>query len=131
MAKRNLVQEAASKNPSVVLRAFAPENEFVCSLDAWIFLEAMGSPFTTGGKPGLGDLVLAALVMTDTDAVIKARRTGKLDELMKTATKGKRPADVIPLTDALAEAINAAFEPSDSGTEAEKKDSAAPDGGSA
>lgn len=117
-------------NPTVVLRAFAPETEFVCDLDAWILLEALESPFTLGEKPGLGDLVTAALVMTDYDAVSAARRTGKLDELIHKATAGKRPADVMHLPEKLGAVIEAAFAPTHSGAEGqEKKSSAAPAGG--
>ena len=131
MSKRqNPIAAAASKNPSVVLRAFAPETEYTCSLDAWILLEALGSPFAAGGNPGLGDLVTAALVMTDTDAVIAARKSGRFAELLANATKGRRPADVLPLTEKLGMAIKAAFDPVDSGADpAEKKSSAAPAGG--
>ena len=131
MSKRqNPIAAAASKNPSVVLRAFAPDTEYVCSLDAWIVLEALGSAFTTGERPGMRDVVIAALVFTDIDAVFAARKTGKLDELVAKATAGKRPADALPLTDKIGEAIKAAFDPSDSGADPEeKKSSAAPAGG--
>ena len=128
MKRKNSIAEAASRNPSVVLRAFAADTELVCSLDAWILLEAIGSPFTTAGHPGLGDLVIAALVMADPDAALAARRAGKFDDLVRKATAGKRPADVLALSDKIAAAITAAFDPSDSGADVEKKSSQAPAG---
>ncbi len=130
MSKRNAIAEAASKNPSVVLRAFAPETEYVCTLDAWIFLEAIGSPFATAGKPGLRDMLIAALVFTDVDAVIKARRNGKFDAMVAEASAGKMPSDVMPLTDLLGAAIAAGFAPVSDVSNDEKKSSAESDGGS-
>lgn len=129
MKRKNQIAAAASKNPSVVLRAFAPETCFTLSLDGWILLEALGSPLTTSGTPGLKDLCLAALVMTDEDAVLAARKSGKLEALLASFTHGKRPADVLGLTDKIHAAINAAFDPADSGVEVEKKSSVAPVGG--
>ena len=51
--KRNVIKEAASKTPSVVLAAFAPETEYTLTLDGWILLEALGCAYVTGGKPGM------------------------------------------------------------------------------
>lgn len=129
MAKRNPIEEAKNRNPSVVLRAFAPETEFECSLDAWLLLEAMGSPLCQGETPGMRDLLLAALVFTDISAVRAARKTGKLEDLLAQATAGKRPADIADLPAKVTAAIRAGFEPLDSGAETEKKSSAAPAGG--
>lgn len=108
-------------NPSVVLRAFAPETDFTLSLDAWILLEALNSPFAAAGTPGLRDMVIAALVMTDEDAVFAARKAGKFDALVAAATAGKRPADVLGLAERIGAAIAAAFLPADSGASPEKK----------
>ena len=120
---------SSSGNPSVVLSVFAPETEFSLSLDGWILLEALDSPFATGGKPTTYDLVLAALVMTDESAVLAARRKGTLEELMSAHTAGKRPADVMGLAEPIAAAIAAAFLPVDHGAASEKKSPAAPAGG--
>lgn len=130
MANKNRITEAANRTPSVVLRAFAPETEFECTLDAWLLLEALKSPLCNGETPGMRDLLLASLVFTDIDAVHRARKTGKLDDLLASATAGKRPADLLGLPEKVTAAIQAGFAPLDDGTDpAEKKSSAAPAGG--
>ena len=84
-----------------------------------------------GNAPGLRDTVVAALVMTDEDAVIAARKAGKLDEMVRKATAGKRPSDALELAPKIKAAFEDALAPADAGTERpEKKSSAAPDGGS-
>lgn len=127
---QNSITEAASRNPSVVLRAFAPETAYTLTLNGWILLEALESPFTIGGRPGARDVLLAALVMTDEEAVLKARKAGRLDALLAAATAGKRPAAIIALTEKVGAAIAAAFDPAGDETGTEKKSSAAPAGGS-
>jgi len=120
--KRRTQTRSDSANPAVVVAAFAPDTEYVLSLDGWILLEALGSPFTRQEAPGSRDVVLAALVMTDEDALLAARRNNTLEKLLATATAGKRPADILPLIPKLTAAINAAFEPaSGGGTSGEKK----------
>ena len=117
-------------NPSAVLRAFAPETELVLTLDGYILLEAMESPLTTGQKPRIYDLVLAALVMTDESAVLAARRAGKVEDLIRANTAGKRPADIVALTPLITAAIAAAFDPVHTGAiSTEKKSSQEPVGG--
>lgn len=131
MKRTNNAIETASRNPSVVLRAFAPETPFTLTLDGWILLEALGNGYVTGAAPGLRDTVVAMLVMTDEDAVIEARKNGKLDVLVKSATAGKRPADATQYFKKIEAAFADAVAPADAGTERpEKKSSAAPDGGS-
>ena len=131
MAKRNSIADQASKNPSVVLRAFAPETEFEVTLDGWMMMEAMGLALTRGERPSTRDLIVAMLIMTDIDAVRKAHRSRKLEELISAACKGKSVGDIMAYTAKITEAIEAAFEPTDSGADAgEKKSSPAPDGGS-
>lgn len=129
MKRTNPIEDAAGKTPSVVLRAFAPETEYVLSLDGYLLLEAIGSPLTKGQVPGLRDIMIALLVMTDTDAVTKARRTGKLDSYISAASAGKKPGDIL----ALAEKVKAAFEealaPTEDGVTHEKKPSTASAGG--
>jgi hypothetical protein len=121
---------AGSGNPSVVLRAFAPETCFTLSLDGWILLEALGSAYTTGGQPTMRDTVLAILVMTDEDAVFSARKAGKIEALVAAFTAGKKPGDVLALGDKIKAAFDTALEPSNSGADSsEKKSSAAPAGG--
>lgn len=130
--KRKPSPAASSGNPSVVLRAFAPETCFTLSLDGWILLEAMGSNYTSGALPTMRDTVLAMLVMTDEDAVFEARKKGKIDQLISAATAGKKPGDILCMADKIKEAFEDALNPSDSGADpSEKKSSAAPDGGSA
>jgi hypothetical protein len=111
----------SSANPSVVLRAFAPETHFTLTLDGWILLEALESPFVTGQSPGLRDLVIAVLVMTDTAAVADARKNRGFDKLVADATFGKSPGDVMSLVPRITAAIQAAFDPADTGTQTEKK----------
>ena len=118
-------------NPSAVLRAFAPDTPYVLTLDGYLLLEALGSPLATGAKPGMYDMTLAALVMTEEAAVYAARRAGKLDELVRSATAGKRPADIMAITPAIIAAIAAAFDPVNTSASipSEKKSSPAPAGG--
>jgi hypothetical protein len=130
MAKRNQIREQASRNPSVVLRAFAPETDFVLTLDGALLLERLECKYITGGKPGLRDLILSILVMTDEDAVLEALRKRTLDKLMSSASAGKTPGDILQLGDKVAQALATAMEPTDSGTPSEKKSSAERDGGS-
>lgn len=130
MKRKNSIQSQASKNPSVVLRAFAPETEFVMSLDGWMLLESMDIGLTRGERPTTRDLIIAMLVMTDIDAVFKAKRTRKLDALISEATEGRSVGDIMGYADKVTSAVEAAFEPSDTGTETEKKPSPDADGGS-
>lgn len=128
--KRRTQPRSESAQPSVVLAAFAPETEYTLSLDGWILLEALGSGFTTGDQPTTRDIVLAAFVMTDEDAMLAARRKGTVEDLLRQATAGKRPADAVALIPKITEAINAAFAPTESGAApSEKKRPPAPAGG--
>lgn len=122
-----------SGNPSVVLNAFAPETEFVLTLDGWMLLESLDNALTNGTRPKTRDLLLAMLVMTDEEAVFAAKRRGKIDELLSTASAGRKPGDVTGYTEQILAAVEVAFEPSDSGAlrDGEKKSPAAPVGGSA
>jgi hypothetical protein len=130
MAKRNTISEQSSRNPSVVLRAFAPETEYEVTLDGWMFMEALGLALTRGERPTTRELILAMLVLTDLTAVKKAHRGRKLELLIAEAAKGKSVGDIMAYTAKVTEAVEAAFEPTDSGADGEKKSSAAPDGGS-
>jgi hypothetical protein len=123
---------SASANPSVVLRAFAPETEFTLTLDGALLLEALGCAFITGGTPGIRDAVMAVLVMTDEEAVFEARRKGRFEELMRATTKDRRPADILGLADKIAAALQDAIHPAATGADPadEKKSAAAPAGGS-
>ena len=129
--QRTAITDQASKNPSVVLRAFAPDTEFVLTLDGWMLMESLDLPITRGERPKSRDLIIAMLVMTDEVAVRKAIRTRKIDELVKSATKGKSVGDIMAFAAKVTEAVEQAFEPSDTGVETVKKDSAEPAGGSA
>lgn len=129
--RANPIAEAAGRNPSVVIQAFCPETEYTLDLDGCILLEALQSPFLTGGAPGIRDTLLASLVLTDADAVLRARRNNRIDDLIRDASRGRRPADLIALGTKISAAIAAAFAPLQTGTEpAEKKSSLAPAGGS-
>lgn len=131
MKRKPSTTTSSSGNPSVVLRAFAPETCFTLSLDGWILLETLGCGYTTGAaQPTMLDTVLAILVMTDEDAVLKSRKAGKIEALVSAFSQGKRPADVLALGAKVKQAFEAALEPSDSGADpAEKKSSVAPVGG--
>ncbi len=124
---------SASATPSVVLSAFAPDTEFELTLNGWMLLESLDNALTNGTRPKTRDLLLAMLVMTDEDAVFVAKRRGKIEELLSSASTGKKPGDVTNYTQRILEAVEAAFEPSDSGAlrDGEKKSPAAPAGGSA
>lgn len=132
MKRRRPPDLSGLATPSVVLRAFAPETEFSLSLDGWILLEALGNKFVTGGSPGFRDVVVAALVMSDEDAVFAARRKGNLDALIAEATKGRRPSHAIAMLPKVRAAFDDSLAPADTGAAAgdEKKSSAAPAGGS-
>jgi len=134
MKRKNNIAAQASKNPSVVLAAFAEETEYVLDLDGAILLESLGCAFITGGgSPGLRDTLMAMLVMTDIDAVRKAMRTpGGLQKLLDAASKGRRLAHIMGQADKIAAALEASLAPVMSGATSatEKKSSAAPDGGS-
>jgi hypothetical protein len=128
--KSSAPSSSSSANPSVVLRAFAPETCFTLSLDGWILLEALESNYTAGRAPTMRDTVLAILVMTDEEAVFAARKKGKIEDLIAAATAGKKPSDVLAMADKIAAAFEDALNPSASGADAgEKKSSAAPAGG--
>jgi len=131
MAKKNPILAAASRTPSVVVAAFAPETEYTLTLDGWILLEALGCAYVSGGRPGMRDSILAILVMTDEDAVFEARKKGKIDQLIRGVTKDKRPADIMAQVDKIRAAFDAALDPMDDGANREKKSSAESDGGSA
>jgi hypothetical protein len=123
---------STAATPSVVLRAFAEDTEYVLDLDGAILLEALDCSFIAGGTPGLRDTLLACLVMTDAAAVRAAHRTGTLDKLLSQASAGKRLADIMGRAEKIAAALEASIAPTDSGCDpTEKKLSAAPAGGSA
>ena len=117
--------------PSVVLRAFAPETDYVLSVNGVMLLEACDSPFISGERtPGMRDIMLAMLVLTDEDAVIAAHRKGALDALIHDAGAGRRPAEVFAQAPKIHAAIAAAMEPVDSGADDDqKKSSPGPAGG--
>jgi hypothetical protein len=122
--------KASNSNPSVVLKAFAPETEYTLTLDGWLLLEALQSGYTTGANPTMRDTILALLVMTDEEAVLKARKAGKIDQLISAFSEGKRPGDVLALGPKIKEAFEAALEPASSGADpSEKKSSQESDGG--
>jgi len=128
--KRKPSSTSSSGNPTTVVQAFAPDTEFTLTLDGWMLLEALGSNYTNGERPTMRDTVLAILVMTDEDAVFKARKLGKLEQLIASYTADKRPADVLALGDQITAAFQAALAPSDSGAQpSEKKSSPASAGG--
>lgn len=130
MKRKPAKPAATAGNPSAVLRAFAPEAGFTLTLDGFLLLEALGSAFATGTHPKLYDVVIAAIVMTDEDAVLAARRKGTLDDLVKAFTANRRPADIVALTPRISAAITAAFDPVFTGAApGEKKSSPAPAGG--
>jgi hypothetical protein len=123
---------AGSGNPSVVLRAFAPETCFTLSLDGWILLEAMQSPYAGGGTIQMRDSVILMLAMIDVDALEAARRMGPkaVDDLVLSVSKGRRPAEIVALRPKLEAAVAAALDPISTDTEApEKKSSPEPAGG--
>jgi len=117
--------------PTTVLDAFAPETEYVLSVDGVMLLEEFESPFITGERcPGMRDILLAILVLTDEDAVLDAKRKGKVDDLIRGISKGRRPAEVLAQGPKITAAMNAALAPLDSGADAdEKKSFLAPVGG--
>lgn len=130
MKRKNSIAAAASRNPSVVLRAFAPETCFTLSLDGWILLEALGSNYVAGRAPTMRDIVMAILVMTDEDAMFEARKKGRIESLIAAATAGKKPGDILCMADKIKAAFEDALNPSDSGAdEAEKKSSPESAGG--
>lgn len=130
--KRKTVTAAAAAGvtPSIVLRAFAPDTEFVLTLDGYLLLEALGCAFLRGQFPGMRDIMLAALVMTDCPAVQKAHRQKRVDALLGEAYAGKKPGDILALADAVRTALEDALAPTDDGgVEREKKHSSASAGG--
>ncbi|MEO5915561.1 MAG: hypothetical protein ABIS50_15110 [Luteolibacter sp.] len=130
-SKPNSILEAASKNPSVALRAFAPEVDYILTMDAWMLLEALESPYVSGGKLQMRDTMVLLLAMTDTDTLFAAKRKGPdaVEDLLRAAGRTLRPQAVMDLRPKIEAAIDAAFDPLPPG-EAEKKSSAAPVGGS-
>jgi hypothetical protein len=119
-----------SATPSIVQQAFLPETEYVLTLDGALILEALGCRYLTGGQPGLRDIILSILVMTDEDAVILAHRKGQVDKLIQSVTAAHSLGEVLRLGDKVGEALQAALNPTESGVENdEKKSYAAPDGG--
>jgi hypothetical protein len=124
MAKRNLIAEQGSRNPSVVLRAFAADTDLTLTLDGWLLLEALENAYVTGGKPTLRDSIIALLVMTDTDAVADARRRGRMDALVREATADRKPGDILAAVPRIARAFEDALQPTHDGAEHEKKSSA-------
>ena len=90
MKRKSAKSAATAGNPAAVLRAFATEAEFILTLDGFLLLEALGSAFATGTHPKLYDVVLAAIVMSDEDAVLAARH---LDHALADADE---PFHVLP-----------------------------------
>lgn len=129
--ERNPIEEAASRTPSIVLDAFAPQAALVLTLDAWLLLEALGSPYIIGGTITMRDTVLFYLALADADGLFAARAGGSLDELVHTWAKGRTPQEVLALRPQLAAALAAALAPaSGSGADdAKKKPSTATAGG--
>jgi hypothetical protein len=130
--KRKSSPAASTGNPSVVLRAFAPETCFTLSLDGWILLEALGSPYASGGMIQMRDSIILMLAMIDVDALAAARRMGPnaVEDLVLSVSKGKRPAEIVALRPKLEAAVAAALAPISTDAEApEKKSSQAPAGG--
>ena len=133
MSKRqNPIAAAASKNPSVVLRAFGADTEYTLTLDAWILLESIGSPYVCGGSLRMTDSIALLVAMTDPDALLAAKRKGPnaVEDLCLMVAGKRRPAELVALRKALEAAVNAALAPLDSGADpAEKKSSARAAGG--
>jgi hypothetical protein len=130
MSKAKKPTAGSPGTPSVVLRAFAPETNYTLTLDGYILLEALGCGLMKGTGATMRDMILAILVMTDEEAVMAARKSGRIEALISKFTEGKRPGEIRHLIEKANQAFEEATAPSDTGGAAsEKKSSAESDGG--